>query len=51
MKSQTKRQIGRIIAWIMIVLLVVIVIPLGAVMFVMSGLLSSIDRLLQKFNS
>ncbi len=51
MKSQTKRRIGRIIAWIMIALLVVIVIPLGAVMFVMSELVSSVDRFLQKFNS
>lgn len=51
MKSETKRRIGRIIAWFMIVLLVLIVIPIGAVMFVMSGLVSGIDRILRRFNS
>ena len=51
MKSGTKRRIGRIIAWFMIVLLVLIVIPIGAVMFVMSGLVSGIDRILRQFNS
>lgn len=51
MKSGTKRRIGRIIAWFMIVLLVLIVIPIGAVMFVMSGLVSGIDRILRRFNS
>lgn len=51
MKSETKRRIGRIIAWFMIVMLVLIVIPIGAVMFVMSGLVSGIDRILRRFNS
>ena len=38
------------LGWLMIVLLIVVIVPVGAVMFVGSGLWSALDRVLLKFN-
>ena len=38
------------LGWIMIVFLIVVIVPVGAVMFVVSGLWSALDRVLLKFN-
>ncbi len=38
------------LGWLMIVFLIVVIVPVGAVMFVVSGLWSALDRVLLKFN-
>lgn len=45
-----KRRIGRLLGWLMILLLVVVIVPVGAVMFVISGMWSALDRVLVSFN-
>lgn len=55
MKMQNKikrkgRYAGRIIGGVAVIFLVLIVVPVGAVMFVISGLWSALDRILLKVN-
>lgn len=38
------------LGWLMIVFLIVVIVPVGGVMFVVSGLWSALDRVLLKFN-
>lgn len=45
-----QRRIGRLLGWLMILLLVVVIVPVGAVMFVISGMWSALDRALIRFN-
>ena len=49
MKEKTKRRLGKAAGWLLIVLLIVIIVPIGAVMFVISGLWSALDRALIKY--
>lgn len=49
-EQEKKRVIGRIIAWIMIGFLVIIVIPIGMFMFIVSGAWSALDRLIVKIS-
>ncbi len=46
-----KRYFWRGISWILMAVLVLIVVPIGIAMFVISGLWSAADRALLKFNS
>ncbi len=50
MKRGSKKYPGRLIGWLMIIFLIVVIVPVGAVMFVISGLWSALDRALLKFN-
>ena len=49
-KEQSKKISGRLIGWLMIIFLIVVIVPVGAVMFVISGTWSALDRALLKFN-
>lgn len=44
------RRSGRLIGWLMILFLILVIVPVGAVMFVISGLWLALDRILLKFN-
>ena len=48
--GQSRRRLGRMIGWLMIVILILIIMPIGAVMFAVSGMWSALDRILLKFN-
>lgn len=50
MEEKKERQVGRALSWILLVLLVMIIVPIGAVMFVISGVWNAADRALLKFN-
>ena len=50
MEKKKARCVGRAISWIMIVLLVMTIVPIGAVMFAVSGLWNAADRALLRFN-
>lgn len=50
MEKKKDRRIGRALSWILLVLLVMIIVPVGAVMFVISGLWNAADRALLRFN-
>ncbi len=45
-----KRQIGRAFSWVLLGLLLLIVVPVGAVLFVVSGVWSAVDRALLRFS-
>lgn len=45
-----KRYWGKCLSWVLMALLILIIIPIGAVMFVVSGLWSAVDRALAKLN-
>ncbi len=48
--GKSRRRLGRMIGWLMIVILILIIMPIGAVMFAVSGMWSALDRILLKFN-
>ena len=48
--ERRKRYIGRGISWVLMAVLVLIIVPIAAVMFFVSGLSSAVDRVLLKFN-
>lgn len=50
MKGKSRRRLGRMIGWLMIVILILVIVPVGAVMFAVSGMWSALDRILLKFN-
>ena len=50
MMGKSRRRLGRMIGWLMIVILILIIMPIGAVMFAVSGMWSALDRILLKFN-
>lgn len=50
MEKKKDRRIGRVLSWILLALLVMIIVPIGAVMFIVSGLWSAADRALLRFN-
>lgn len=50
MEEKKERRVGRALSWILLVLLVMIIVPIGAVMFVISGVWNAADRALLKFN-
>ena len=50
MEEKKERRVGRALSWILLVLLVMIIVPIGAVMFVISGVWNAADRALFKFN-
>lgn len=50
MEKKKDRRIGRALSWILLALLVMIIVPIGAVMFVISGLWNAADRALLRFN-
>ncbi len=50
MKEKKSRRAGRAVSWVLLALLVMIIVPIGAVMFVVSGLWNAADRALIKFN-
>lgn len=50
MEKKKDRRMCRALSWILLALLVMIIVPIGAVMFVISGLWSAVDRALLKFN-
>lgn len=45
-----KRRIGRALSWVLLGILVLIVVPIGVLLFVVSGLWSAVDRALLKFS-
>ena len=49
-KRSKSRRIPRMLSWVMVALLVMIVVPVGALMFVISGVWSAVDRVLLKFS-
>lgn len=49
-KRSKSRRIPRMLSWVMLALLVMIVVPVGALMFVISGVWSAVDRVLLKFS-
>ncbi len=49
-KGKSRRRLGRMIGWLMIVILILVIVPVGAVMFAVTGLWSALDRILLKFN-
>lgn len=50
MKRASKKYPGRLIGWLVMIFLIVVIVPVGAVMFVISGLWLALDRILLKFN-
>ena len=50
MEKKKDRRMCRALSWILLVLLVMIIVPVGAVMFVISGLWNAADRALLRFN-
>lgn len=50
MERKKDRRICRALSWFLLVILVVIIIPVGALMFVISGIWSAADRVLLRFN-
>lgn len=48
--EKRKRCFGRCVSWLLMAVLILIIVPIGAVMFVISGLWSALDRALQGFN-
>lgn len=50
MEKKKERRMCRALSWILLALLVMIIVPIGAVMFVISGLWSAADRALLRFN-
>ncbi|HIZ81479.1 MAG TPA: hypothetical protein H9722_05225 [Candidatus Mediterraneibacter pullistercoris] len=50
LKGDSKRRLGRLAGWFMILFLIVVIVPVGAIMFVLSGLWSAVDRALLKFS-
>lgn len=48
--GKSRRRLGRMIGWLMIVILILIIMPIGAVMFAVSGMWSALDRIFLKFN-
>lgn len=44
------RKIPRMLSWVMLALLVLIVVPIGAIMFVISGVWTAVDRALVRFS-
>ena len=49
-KRSKSRRIPRMLSWVMLALLDMIVVPVGALMFVISGVWSAVDRVLLKFS-
>jgi len=49
-KVDSKRRFGRLLGWLMILFLIVVIVPVGAVMFVISGIWSALDRALLRLN-
>lgn len=49
-KGASKKYPGRLIGWLVMIFLIVVIVPVGAVMFVISGLWSALDRALLKLN-
>ena len=43
-----KRRIGRALSWVMLALLILIVVPIGAILFAVSEVWSAADRALLK---
>ena len=50
MEKKKDRRMCRALSWILLALLVLIIVPIGALMFVISGLWSAADRALLRFN-
>lgn len=50
MEKKKDRRMFRAISWILLALLVLIIVPIGALMFVISELWSAADRALLRFN-
>lgn len=50
MERKKVRKMNRIAGWFMMVVLAAVIIPIGIVMFVVSGLWSAADRALLRFN-
>ena len=50
MKQKKDRRMCRALSWLLLALLVMIIVPIGAVMFVISGLWAAADRALLRFN-
>lgn len=50
MSDKKQKRMNRAAGWIMLVLLILVIIPIGAVMFVISGLWSAADRALLRFS-
>lgn len=50
MEKKKDRRMCRALSWILLALLVLIIVPIGALMFVISGLRSAADRALLRFN-
>lgn len=40
--GKSRRRLGRMIGWLMIVILILIIMPIGAVMFAVSGMWSAL---------
>ena len=45
-----ERQMGRAFSWVLLGLLLLIVVPVGAVLFVVSGVWSAVDHALLRFS-
>ena len=50
MEKKKDRRMCRALSWILLALLVLIIVPIGALMLVISGLWSAADRALLRFN-
>lgn len=50
MKQKKDRRRCRALSWIFLALLVMVIVPVGALMFVIFGLWSAADRALLRFN-
>ena len=50
MEKKKDRRMCRALSWIFLALLVLIIVPIGALKFVISGLWSAADRALLRFN-
>lgn len=48
--DRTSSYTGRIAGGLAILLLVIVIVPVGGIMFILSGLWSAFDRFLLKFN-
>ncbi len=51
MKDKGKRRMSRVAGWLFILFLIVFIVPVGVIMFIISGLWTALDRAFLRLNS
>lgn len=47
-ENQTKRRVGKALGWILLAAAVLVIVPVGCIMFMISGVWSAADRVLSR---